>query len=269
MRSFTRVSIVAFAFAFTLPAPPVCADTVTLTNGAAIDGIVTGRHEGFVILTIGNVGTMKIPENEVKKIEKNPRTGYLDPEKGRKKVKKIPKIPEKKKPEDADETEGEGASTEPSDVDQGETLDPAVEKVIRDLASNLTQQKTSKRTRAERRLAEFGDAAIPELVQLADHSFDRTRVAVFRLLKKSKDSRVIEPAVIGLSDEDKFVRKLAWETLRNVSGKSYAFPWDSESSSKRKKARKKWADWATAQEEESKKDSEGDKPRSKSTKKAD
>ncbi|MEM7262990.1 MAG: HEAT repeat domain-containing protein [Planctomycetota bacterium] len=226
-----------------LSATAVSADTVTLINGAAIDGIVTGRHEGFVILTIGNVGTMKIPEIEVQKIEKNPRTGYLDPEKGRKRVKKIPKVETEGGEKPIESDSGEKVERDPSNPD-ADGLDPAVEKVIRELVKDLTAEKTRKRTRAERRLADFGDAALPELLKIAEHPFVRTRVAVLRLFKRSKDSRVIEPALTALKDDDKFVRKLAWETLKNVSGKSYPFAWDSGSSRKRQTASERWVDWA-------------------------
>jgi len=247
-----RIFQVAVVASLALLATPVDADTVTLNNGAAIDGIVTGRHEGFVILTIGNVGTMKIPEGEVKKIEKNPRTGYLDPNKGRKKVKKLPepvKV-EKSSVEPGSKDDPEAKPEESAEVSRGEALDPAVAKVIKELAHDLTQQRSSKRTRAERRLGDFGDAAVPELVKLAQHPFDRTRIAVFRLLKKSKDSRVIDPALQGLNDEDKFVRKLAWDVLRNLSGRAFPFPWDSESNAKRQKARKQWVKWAEKRQEQ-------------------
>ncbi len=71
-------------------ATPVSADTVYLKNGSAIDGTVLGTHEGVVILRIGNVGRIELPENEIENIEKNDRTGYVDP--GRRKKSKRERI---------------------------------------------------------------------------------------------------------------------------------------------------------------------------------
>lgn len=98
-------------------APALLGDTVYLTNGASIDGMVTGRHEGYIIVSVGNVGTMKISVDEVKTIEKNSRTGYLDPTRGKKpsdiKLPTPPKGPE-----------GQPASGTPKSSEGGDTKVP-------------------------------------------------------------------------------------------------------------------------------------------------
>ena len=61
------------------PATRAHADTVFLKNGAAIDGIMVGKKAGVLLLQIGNLGRIEIDEKEIKHVEKNPRTGYVDP----------------------------------------------------------------------------------------------------------------------------------------------------------------------------------------------
>lgn len=220
------------------------ADTITLKNGRSIDGTVTGRHEGYVILRIGNIGTMRIPQLEIERVERNTRTGYLDPNKGKKTTaKKVPKVPSRSATErDSTDTveskSGESAGSE--------KLDPELEKEIGNLVQDLTKQRTQKRTRAERRLEKIGEAAVPQLVEISSHPFDRTRAAVFRLLKRSKDFRIVEPCLAGMKDKDRFVRKLAWEGLKSVSGESFPFPWDGHES-RRARSLKLWESWAFAE----------------------
>jgi len=225
------------------------ADTVTLKNGAKIDGMVTGRHEGYVILSIGNVGTMKLLETEIAKIEKNARTGYLDPERSGKKAKQLPKVGgDSKKAEEAGKKKE--SDTKKGAVGKVVELSPEQSKRIKTLANELTKQKTTKRTRAERQLLAFGDAALPEVIKLSKHPFMRTRAAVFRILKASRDFQIVQPCLEGLRDENEFVRKLAWEAIKNVSKKRYSFPWDSKSAIKRQKAIAKWEKWVEREEQQ-------------------
>ncbi len=229
------------------------ADTLYLKNGAAIDGIVTGRHDGNIVLNIGNVGTIKIPIPEVERVEKNARTGYLDPNRGKKESRpkllpEVEKAEEEQKRAEKDKKDGSDKDKSKSKAETTDKLDPEVEKKIRELAFELTRQRTQNRVRAERKLREYGDLALPELLKLTDHEFVRTRAAVFRLFSETKDFRVVDPSVRALEDSDRFVRKLAWETLKNVSGKKYSFPWDG-SERQRLAAGKKWVDWYLEEKE--------------------
>lgn len=216
-------------------------DTVTLRNGRSIDGTVTGRHEGYVVLRIGNIGTMRIPEDEIERIEKNTRTGYLDPDKGKKpEARSLPKITPLPKDGEKESESKEAEKFEPTPVEE---LDPELLKEIEELVSDLTQQRTQKRTRAERKLEKIGEPAVPKLIEISAHPFDRTRAAVFRLLRSSKDFRIVEPCLAGMKDEDRFVRKLAWEALQAISGESHSFPWDG-SEARRNRALQRWESWA-------------------------
>ena len=48
----------------------------------------------------------------------------------------------------------------------------------------------------------------------------------------------------ALEDEERFVRKLAWEALKEASGRKYRFPWDNDTTERaRKRATKRWQTW--------------------------
>jgi hypothetical protein len=233
------------------------ADTVHLTNGAAIDGMVTGRHEGYLIVAIGNVGIMKISVDEVKTIEKNSRTGYLDPERaGKPTITKLP-APGSTAPgvpspvaETEDTTTATAADRNNGGAVPNTELSPELEKQIREWATELTRPKVTARTRAERRLLEVAVQAVPEVSRLADHPYDRTRAAVFRILKHAKDVRGVEACLTGMQDTDKFVRKLAWDAIREISGRNYFFPWDETGrEEQRKSALDRWRTWWAREQE--------------------
>ncbi|MCI0651499.1 MAG: hypothetical protein L0Z55_06415 [Planctomycetes bacterium] len=232
--------------------PAAAADTVFLKNGAAIDCTVLGTHEGKVILRIGNVGRTEIAELEIENIEKNDRTGYVDP--GRAEIKRDERIdvpgqgPKNGKPKGGTGRDGQGSGGDGEGKDgEADAIDPELEREIKEAVDELTRQRTTNRVRAERRLTEIGVPAIPYLIPISHHPFDRTRIAVFRLFKKHGGPEVVESCLTALEDTDPFVRKLAWETLKRVSGKSWEFPWDDESASAAQRSRSvtKWRKWWT------------------------
>jgi hypothetical protein len=236
--------LTTFAFVCTVLVVPSAlqADTVYLKNGSSIDGTVLGTHEGVVILRIGNVGRTEIPEKDIENIEKNDRTGYVDP--GRATARKNEKI--NKADEEAEDEE------QPRRLDESEPeIDPDVEKEIKELAEDLTRQKTTYRVRAERKLAAMGPVVVPYLVKFSRHPFVRTRVAVYRLLKKHGTFDAARSCIEGLEDEDRFVRQLAWQALKKISGKSWRFPWDDETATdrQRERAAKRWRVWFEREQE--------------------
>lgn len=219
-------------------------DTIYLKNGSAIDGTVLGTHEGMVILRIGNVGRIEISEKEIENIERNDRTGYVDPGRGRGDVGKEPIIGPAE-PDPAEESGGEEGSKEAGDGSGDEPIDEALEKEIERLTQDLTRQKTRVRVRAERKLNSIGKPMLPYLRKYSHHPFVRTRVAVFRLYKNHAEFAVAEACLEGLEDEERFVRKLAWQALKRIAKRSWSFPWDDEvaTKSQRDRALDRWRKW--------------------------
>ena len=217
------------------------ADTVYLTNGSAIDGVVLGKHEGMVILQIGNLGKMEIPEKEIVTIEKNARTGPVNPERGdSKKEKPIEKPGEG----ESGEKEGSGKKSGSGGSDEKKEIDPELKKEIEQLVYDLTRQRSTVRTRAESKLIAIGDDAVPFVRTVAGHASEQTRIAAFRILKKHPQSASSEVAIGALTDANRFVRKLAWETLQEISGENWVFPWDDSATDReRESAKVRWTDW--------------------------
>jgi len=193
-------------------------DTVYLRNGSTIDGVVLGKHEGHVILQIGNLGKMEIPEKDVLTIEKNARTGPINPDRSEKRVEKLNPVEQRQKKRDGEEAE-DGAETDDEDGEKDE-IDPELEKEIQELVYDLTRDRASIRTRAEKRLAEIGEDAVPYVLPVATNPSELTRIAVFRILKQNPDVQATDAAIVGLQDSERFVRKLAWETLQEITGQS-------------------------------------------------
>jgi len=219
-------------------------DTVYLRNGSTIDGVVLGKHEGHVILQIGNLGKMEIPEKDVLTIEKNARTGPINPDRNDKKPERNP-VEQRQKKRDGEATAGDEKE---AGEEAEEAIDPELEKEIQELVYDLTRDRASVRTRAEKRLAEIGGAVVPYVLPVATNPSELTRIAVFRILKQNPDVRATEAAIVGLEDSERFVRKLAWETLQEITGESWVFPWDdSATDSERETAAARWSEWWAAE----------------------
>ena len=128
---------------------PLVADTVYLRNGSAIDGIQLGTHEGFLIVQIGNLGKIRIPEKQILSVEKNNRTGYVDPNKGKDKADqdiKQPTVPGLR--DDLEKKALRTSSREPgtSQTDTRE-LDPELVKQVKGWVYDLTRERSTHRAR--------------------------------------------------------------------------------------------------------------------------
>ncbi len=223
-------------------ATAVRADTIYLRNGSTIDGLVLGKHEGHVILQIGNLGKMEIPEKDVEAVEKNARTGPINPDRGERKKKDDDANPvgerEKRHRDDGSE----------SDEEEGGEIDPELEQEIQELVFDLTRQRATARTRAEKKLITMGKVVVPFVLPVATNPSELTRIAVFRILKKNPDVQACDASIAALGDEARFVRKLAWETLQEITGESWVFPWDDSATNReRDTATERWSGWWSAE----------------------
>jgi len=237
-----------------LASSSLLADTVYLQNGATIDGVVLGRHQGILILQIGNIGKMEIAESEIVSVESNARTGPVDRDRrGGRRVKADPiERPSDRKPPAPEEPERAGPRPK-----EAPPLDPELRERIESLVYDLTRQRATVRTRAEAKLIGIGAPALPFVREVASHPGSLTRIAAFRILKRSPELGSVETAIAALTDENRFVRKLAWETLRLVSGKNWLFPWDDSATDReRQAARVRWTDWWKAEQARLEKEAE-------------
>ncbi|MGE3163720.1 MAG: hypothetical protein AB7O52_02335 [Planctomycetota bacterium] len=240
MRTFVLVA--AIGVVLSSSAGLAVADTVHLHNGSAIDCLVIGRRDDMIVLMIGNLGRMTIPERDVKVIEKNSRTGYVSSDRGGATNPKSTTsgLDPTGKPKTSDEAATADAATTVVNAD----LTEEEKKELGELTFELTRQDARKRTRAERKLLDYGPKAIPSLLPIAKNESDWTRAAVFRIFKANGEFEVTEACVAALLDPNRWVRKLAWETLLRVSGRDYYFPWDDAASeAERVSAQSKWQKW--------------------------
>lgn len=220
------------------------ADTVYLRNGSSIDGVVLGKHEGHVLLQIGNLGKMEIPQEDVLTIEKNARTGPVNPNRGDKKKDEDNPVERRESREKEKDSEKDGDVQDSED----EEIDADLEEEIIGLAEDLKRQRTAVRTRAEKKLTGLGKVVVPYVIPVTSHASELTRISSFRILKSNPDFEATEAGIRGLSDENRFVRKLAWETLQEISGESYVFPWDDSATHReREHAAERWQGWFEAE----------------------
>jgi hypothetical protein len=249
------------------------ADTVTLKNGAWIDGKVVLKTPTFIELQIGEIGKIQLPMEEIYLLEKNSRTGLEKREtyvesKGkseitdsRKRTDEAPK-PEPAAKTPADPKAGEDArgrkdataegqasadaAKSGSDEDSGpkpkEDMDPALRKRIEDLVADLQREKSRNRVQAERHLEAIGQPTIPFLVPVARSENELTRTAVMRLFHSFGDQQTIEPCIQALLDENEYVREFANKALKRISGEDFNYQ-PSATPRRRELAQKKWADW--------------------------
>lgn len=212
-------------------------DTVHLLNGSSIDGTVIAQHGGEVVIQIGKIGRLKVPEDQVMTIERNSRRGHQgDSGATRRKPPEVVKTPEKK-PETAPAEKSVGTPVEVQ-------LAPEQEAQVKEWVRDLARQRVTYRTRAERRLSTVGEGVVPFLVPLVTHPFDLTQISALRLLKKFPDARIAPAALAVLADSNRFVRKLAWENLQGISGLKLPYPWDDTSSDRQRlRAARGWNQW--------------------------
>ncbi len=282
MRLRTLSSVLSgVTLALLLTASNAVADTVHLTNGEYIDGLVTSRNERLIMVHIGRIGRIEIPVEDVERIEKNNRRGT--------------EIPFGFLPADlVDSSEGEGADDAGSEDDEtnatgseedestgddavadeddetsesdddpsadasdDEELSPEQEAEIEELVSDLQRQKSRYRHRAERRLRAMGSVILPAILPLVDHSSENTRIAAVRLVYEVGDDRseVLEACVDALADENVFVREYAAQSLRRITRKRFDFN-ARASVQARSAAAERWSAWWSREEARREKNAE-------------
>ena len=169
--------------------PVLHGDTIYLKNGSSIDGTVRGTHDGMVILRIGNVGRIEIAETEIENIERNDRTGYVDPGRAKGQLGKEPIIG----PADSDPAEesGDGGDekdgAEAGDGSGDEPVDEELEKEI------------------ERRLASGNYASVDDLFREALKALDDAKENTPALLERE--------LLRGLEGDDKEMSATDWDNI--------------------------------------------------------
>ena len=222
------------------------ADTVFLTNGSKIDGIVVSENAQEVVLKVGSLGTLRLQRKNVAKIEENRRTGTTS---GKSDSHRKP-LPGKPQSTQHD------ASVSNVSVSLRIHLDAPVAPLqgeLRALADqwvkDLQRQKVTYRTRAEKQLAVLGPSIVPHLQSVARSSFVRARICALRLLVRFPRYESMPVALVGLEASDPWVRKWSSELAGKISGKIQNFPWKDESAgSSRARLKKVWNDWYADQE---------------------
>lgn len=227
-------------------------DTIYLKNGATIDCVVIGEQGDVVLVTVGNQGRMTLALRDIDHIERNDRTGPIT----EKQAPRPAPAPSPPKP-DEPRVEAPGTPTLPAPEEptppgkEQPELAPEQVREIQDLVFLMGRQDARKRTRAEQQLMARGAVVVPYVLSSTAHPLEWTRTAAFRILKQHAGFESADAALRGLEDESQWVRKLAWETLRKVSGRGFPFPWDEHSTpAQRERARARWETWWTEKQQE-------------------
>lgn len=214
-----------------------------LRNGRTLQGdLLDEADNGAIRVRVGNLGVMTFPKREVLRVEEVEGSYELPAPAGEGDA------------AEPMEVEPEGEDTLPEDAYQRlkrevrneilrELLDAAVEEKLGGLAPaastseqldlaltadldreeileiqalvyDLGRDRTTNRTRAERKLKEMGAIVLPYLKPLINHPADLTRRAVQRIVRDLRDVRGTPLAIEAMNDPDTFVRKFAGEALR-------------------------------------------------------
>ena len=88
--------------------------------------------------------------------------------------------------------------------------------MIQFLMAELGRQRTRHRVRAERKLIAIGSPALVFLEPLTRHPFELTRRGTQRVVRDINDPAGAPLSIEALTDEDHYVRKLAYESLRKL-----------------------------------------------------
>lgn len=188
---------------------------VFFENGRVLRGNLSDEStEDVVVLSFGEIGTMRIDRAQVKEIRVEAGsivTDYPEP----------PARPERDEPDPT--LEGPKQPETPLDIPEPE-VDPILQARIDDAIRELGRWRTQNRVRAERRLTDIGREAVEALIPVAEsHPFDLTRRAAFRVLLSVKDERAIPTALDALDDPDRFIRGYAVELLRTLMNRQFGF----------------------------------------------
>jgi len=231
---------------------PVRGDTVELQNGSRIDGTIVKNDDQEVILKVCTYGTVRWKKSEVKKVEKNSRTGdrvFPKREKTKPILKPVPFPVSEKSVGGAQEKKKSFGNTE---AFKEELLNPLSGKDLLDVESwieDLQRQRVNYRTRAETHLIRKGESVIPYVLPVARSEFVRARICALRILNKFPRYESMEVALSGLTSKDLWVRKFSAQLAGNISGIPQSFPWSAEDQHEmRKRHHRVWSQWYQQQE---------------------
>jgi len=226
---------------------PVKGDTVLLVNGSRIDGLVLDQDQKRLVLQIGGLGTMQIPNSTVRSIEKNRRIGPAASD---------PSSSDRQQPSPAvDPQKKARLPLLLPGADSRVKLPPELPKLsgrkiqqVREWVGELQRQRARNRSRAEQQLTTVGPAVIPYVMPVARSSFDLARISALRILLKTPHFMTADVALEGLSADNRWVRKLSWQLIVNISGISGDYSWDPQKlSAKRTQQSRRWHRWVQQQ----------------------
>ena len=175
--------------------------TVTLRGGHEVTGALVDRGPEEITVRIESVGEIDIPRDVVAK---------LQPEEGA--------VPPVQPDSNTVEEPEENAQTEDAVYEEFEHY-----LQIESWARQLTAESLVERRNAERALAVHGGEVLPYVQPLIYYPDPATRRAVFRILRRIEDARVMELALTGLTDADEVVRHHAAATIRRFLGEDLGY----------------------------------------------
>lgn len=251
------------ALFFCLLAAPVCGDTVYLYNGTTIDGVIKARHEASIELEIGSLGRVFIDLEAIESIEKNDRDGTVQDSRlslaGKRSDMGGAGGVENADDQGAPAGQGEAGGTNAPGGTASDTVadappaaakrylkkedvEPKLRKTIQEYVTELTRHRRQVRVRAERRLLEIGEPAVPFLLDVVTHENHLVRMAALRIFKEVGNEAVIGAVINRLGDDNGYVRLTAVETLRQLTRQNFGFQHNGSAAS-RQKAIDAWRAW--------------------------
>ena len=230
---------------------PLKGDTVLLVNGSRIDGLVLDQDQKRLVLQIGGLGTMQIPNSTVRSIEKNRRIGpSVGDSTGSDHQQPAPPVtpvvpPQKKTRSPLLLPRADSRVKLPAELPE---LSGRKIQQVKEWVGELQRQRARNRSRAEKQLATVGPAAIPFVIPVARSTFDLARISALRILLKTPHFMSVDVALEGLSADNRWVRKLSWQLIVNISGISGEYSWDRQKlSAKRAQQSRRWHQWVQQQ----------------------
>ncbi|MBT5738475.1 MAG: hypothetical protein HOI29_07920 [Planctomycetes bacterium] len=230
---------------------PLKGDTVLLVNGSRIDGLVLDQDQTRLVLQIGGLGTIQIPNSTVRSIEKNRRLGPTASDSSSSDRQQpsppvTPVVPLQKK------------TRSPLLLPRADSrvkLPPELPEMsgrkiqqVKEWVGELQRQRARNRSRAEQHLSTVGPAVIPFVIPVARSTFDLARISALRILLKTPHFMSVDVALEGLSADNRWVRKLSWQLIVNISGISGEYSWDTQKlSAKRAQQSRRWHQWVQQQ----------------------
>ncbi|MDE0959471.1 MAG: hypothetical protein OSB09_01675 [Planctomycetota bacterium] len=230
---------------------PLQADTILLVNGSRIDGRILDQDQKRLVLQIGELGTMQIAARTIVSIEKNRRFGP-DPA-----ASSSPRPGADSRP--APSKAGSPVKTRPllalPERPSGIKLPPELpeltgshQQMVVEWVRDLQRHRARNRSRAERHLSLVGPGVLPYLIPVARSSFDLARISALRVLLKSPHFSSADVALEGLSANNRWVRKLSWQLIVNISGIPGDYSWDTQKlTAKRAQQSRRWHLWVQQQ----------------------